>query len=276
MHAPVTQTYRLLPRGAGGLACDGAGVALGAAELVPGLKDAPALAIPLAPLDGFLGVGALADEANLEATLGQYRALVAEIKQIDPGFVDYELLPPGGIAGLSWQGRTNLINGLRLQRAAAIYRLRGEVGPLQIETLRFLQNAVDAAYAEAVIAADAGRLEPRLSRQEAIGNSIDPIVRGALRSMFNQYGIPFGPRGGDVTVNNRDYETTPRGQVYRIPDARIRDVSFDWTLFPKTVSTPQVRGFFRADSKPRAVIIVRPTQLGRGSTYLMPRPADIP
>ncbi len=91
--------------------------------------------------------------------------------------MDYELLPPGGIAGLSWQGRTNLINGLRLQRAAAIYRLGGEVGPQQIETLRFLQNAVDAGYAEAVIAADAGRLEPRLSRQEAIGNSIDPIVR---------------------------------------------------------------------------------------------------
>ena len=48
-----------------------------------------------------------------------------------------------------------------------------QVGPQQIETLRFLQNAVDAGYAEAVIAADAGRLEPRLSRRKFLfGNAI--------------------------------------------------------------------------------------------------------
>ena len=83
-------------------------------DVFPGLRDAPGLAIPLAPIDGFFGVSALADEANLEATLAQYRALVAEIKQVDPSFVDQELLPPGGIAGLTWQGRNNLINNLRM------------------------------------------------------------------------------------------------------------------------------------------------------------------
>jgi hypothetical protein len=103
---------------------------------------------------------ALADAANLEATLGQYRALVKEIKQIDLSFVHSELLPPDGIAGLTWQGRDNLINSLRMQRAAAYYRMRGDVGPLQVETLRFLRDAVDAAYEEAVSAADAGRLQP--------------------------------------------------------------------------------------------------------------------
>ena len=34
MNLPLVMTFRLLPRGEGGLACDKAGVALGAAELV--------------------------------------------------------------------------------------------------------------------------------------------------------------------------------------------------------------------------------------------------
>ena len=68
--------------------------------------------------------------------------------------MDNELLPPGAIDSLTWQGRDNLINSLRIQRAAAYYRMRGDVGPLQVETLRFLQDAVDAAYQEAVSEAD--------------------------------------------------------------------------------------------------------------------------
>ena len=118
----------------------------------------PAWRFPLAPIDGFLGVSALADEANLEATLAQYRQLVADMKRVDLAFADQELLPSGGIAGLSWQGRANLINSLRMQGAAAYYRILGDVGPLQVGTLRFLQDAVDAAYEEAVSAADADRL----------------------------------------------------------------------------------------------------------------------
>jgi hypothetical protein len=109
-------------------------------DVFPGLREAPALAVPLAPIDGFLGVSALADEANLEATSAQYWGLVREIRQVDPTFVDDELLPPGDIAGLSWQGRNNLINNLRMERAAACFRMRGDVGPLQVETLRFLHR----------------------------------------------------------------------------------------------------------------------------------------
>jgi len=170
------------------------------------------LAVPLAPIDGFFGLGALADEANLEATLGQYRALVAKIKQVDLNFVDDELLPPGGIAGLTWQGRANLINGLRMRRAAAYYQIRGDVGFLQVEALRFLQNTVDATYEEAVSEADAGRLQPRLSREEAIGNWMDARVRQELKNTFASYGIPYGP-GEDVTINNRDYEVRRTAKV---------------------------------------------------------------
>jgi hypothetical protein len=242
-------------------------------DVFPGLSDAPGLAIPLAPIDGFLGVSALAEDANLEVALGEYRALVREIKQIDPTFANEELLPAGGIAGLTWQGRNNLINNLRMARAIAYYRMRGDVGPLQVETLRFLQDAVDAAYEEAVSAADAGRLQPRLSRAQAIGTRMDSIVRDKLSDMFFSYDISYGP-GEDVIINNRDYETLGSRRNYRLPDVRIGDVSFDWTLFPKTISTAQVRGFFRADSQPRAVVIIRPSQLGPDSTYLIPRPTD--
>ena len=244
-------------------------------DVFPGLRDVPGLAIPLAPIDGFLGASAGADEANLEPTLGEYWHLVLQIKQVDPAFVDAELLPSGGIDGLSWQGRNNLINHLLIERAAAYYRMRGDVEFLQVETLRFLQDAVDAAYAEAVAAADAGRLQPRLSREEAIGNQVDFLVRKAIRQLFTEYDIPYG-RGKELTINNRDYENSGSGRNYRIPDARIGDVSFDWTLSPKTISLPQIRGFFRADSQPRAVIIIRPSQLGRDSTYMLPRPTDIP
>ena len=242
-------------------------------DVFPGLRDAPALAIPLAPIDGFFGVSAGANEADLDGALGQYWALVHQIKQVDPTFADEELFPPGGIDGLTRQGRTNLINHLRMERAAAYYRMRGEVGPLQVETLRFLQDAVDAAYAEAVAAADAGRLRPQLSRAQAIGTRMDSIVRDKLGDMFFSYDISYGP-GEDVIINNRDYETLGSRRNYRLPDVRIWDVSFDWTLFPKTISTAQVRGFFRADSQPRAVVIIRPSQLGPDSTYLIPRPTD--
>ena len=244
-------------------------------DVFPDLANKPGASALLAPIDGFFGVSALADEANLEATLAQYQALVAQIKQIDPTFADDQLLPPGGIAGLSWQGRTYLINGLLMQRAAAYYNLVRDVGPLQVETLRFLQGAVDDAYAEAVEAADAARLQPRLSRAEAIGNQVDFLVRQDLKEMFDEYHIPYGPRA-DVTVNNRDYQTSDDGQTYRIPDARIRDVSFDWTLSLKTISSPQIRGFFSTYSWVGAVIIIRPSQFGGDYTYMIPRPTDAP
>jgi hypothetical protein len=56
-------------------------------------------------------------------------------------------------------------------------------------------------------------------------------------------------------------------------DARgFNDDMFDRSLTYKTISSPQIRGFFRADSQPRAVIIVRPSELG--GFYLIRRPTD--
>lgn len=242
-------------------------------EVFPGLKDAPGLAIPLAPIDGFLGISASADAANLAATMMQYRFLIAAIRTLNPRFVDEELLPDGGIAGLSWQGRINLINSLRMERAATLYRFNGDVRLLQVESLRFLQNAVDDAYAEGVKEYGAERLTPRLSREEAIGNYMDVAVRRQLRGFLNRYNVPYGP-GANVTINNRDYDTSPPQKTFRVPDARIGDISFDWTLSLKTMVNQQIRGFFAADSRPIGVVVVRPSQLGRNSTYLIPRSAE--
>jgi hypothetical protein len=243
-------------------------------EVFPGLKDAPGLAIPLAPVDGFLGISALADAANLGATMLRHRALIAQIKAVDPGFADKEILPAGGIAGLSWQGRANLLNSLRMQRAAAFYKMRGDVGPLQVETLRFLQDAIDRAYAEGVEKYDAGRLQPRLSRQEAIGNYVDVEVREELQALFNRHNISYGPRQ-NITINSRDYDSASSPRTFRIPDARVGDISFDWTLTLKTIASGQIRGFFFADAKPVGVIIVRPSQLKGDSIYFIPRPANL-
>ncbi|THD48580.1 MAG: hypothetical protein E7774_02795 [Bradyrhizobium sp.] len=240
-------------------------------DVFPGLRDAPAAGIPLMPVDHFLSFSAMSDEAELEGAEGQYYGRIADIKRIDPSFVDNTLLPEKGFAALDWQGRADVINGLRLQLAATKYRMLGDIGPLQVQTLRFLQGAVDKAYAEAVSAADAGRLEPRLSRAQAIGDAIDRAVRKELRQEFALDSVPYGPRQ-NVTINNRDHETTETGASYRIPDARLGDAAYDWSLTYKTIGDSQIRAFFRADSQPRAVIIIRPSELG--GFYLIPRPTD--
>ena len=64
-------------------------------QVFPGLRNAPAAAVPLTPVGHFLSFSALSDEANLEGTLGAYWALVSEIKRIDPSFVENDLLPMG-------------------------------------------------------------------------------------------------------------------------------------------------------------------------------------
>ena len=238
-------------------------------EMFPGLREHPGLAIPLAPVDGFFGISALADGVNAAAMLGLYRSLLVQIKAIDPHFVDHQFLP---IASMSWSGRENTINDLRMQRALAYYRVRGDIGALQVETLRYLQIAVNRAYEEGNAEYTAGRLQPRLSRAEAIGNYIDRQVRIGLRDFFNSYGVPYG-KSGNITINNRDYDTSGPSPAFRVPDAKVGSASFDWTLALKTASTPQVRGFFSADSQPSMVVIVRPAQLGPNSTYAISRPS---
>jgi hypothetical protein len=143
-------------------------------QILPFLQDNPALVIPLAPFDHVLGISGSVEATDQAAVESLYFRLVREIKAINPSFVDQQLVP---LSELSWQGRDELIDGLRMQLAAAHYNVRGDIRPLQLETLRFLQERVDKAYAQGVKEFAAGKLPVSLSRAEAIGNYIDPLVR---------------------------------------------------------------------------------------------------
>ena len=192
--------------------------------------------------------------------------LIQQIRTIDPKYRQDTLGFPTTL-----EAQVNLIRQLRLDRAVAFYRVKGETRPLQVETLRIMQERADSAYAEGQVLFDAGRLQPRLSREEAIGNYVDRAVRRELHDLYNIRGIDYS-KGQQIRVIGREYDTSGSDFTYRIPDARVGNIAFDVTLSRKTLATPQVRGFFNSDFKPDAVLIVRPTQLVSNSTYAISSP----
>jgi hypothetical protein len=234
-------------------------------QVFPGLSSAPGGAI-IAVADNVLGLSNKAQEITTDAAMRQVRSLIQEMRELDPVF-RVDILEPGGFPATS-EGQSNLINRLRLERAKNYYA-KGELRPLQVESLRFLQRRVDEAYEIGLRELEAGRLGVRLSMQEALGNFVDARVRGQLRRLHATLGIPVKP-GQSVQANRRAYNTPE--QSYTVPDSRVGDIAFDVTLTAKNLGTPQVRNFFKSDFQPRAVVIVRPSQLGRNSTYLITRP----
>lgn len=222
-------------------------------------------------LDNLLDITGPGDEANLEATRILQHNLLQAIRRIDPSYVDQALEPQGGLAALSWQGRLNVTNSLRADLAAAIYRVRGEIKPLQEVTLDFLQRATNVAYDEAVRLHESGKLDVRLSREEAIGNYVDNTVRTRLGLFFNSLRVPTDS-GSVIRVNRRAYDSSSSRRSYRVPDVRVGNLAFDISLTAKSLSKPQVRGFFDADFRPIGVVIVRPNQLANYSSYVIWRP----
>ena len=199
-------------------------------------------------------------------TIARTRQLVAQIEAIDPSYRFDSLGLPATL-----EGQNNQLNSLQMDRAAAIFRVRGDDRPLQVETLHVLQRSVDIAYAQGLTLLAAGKLKVRLSGQEALGNFIDQSAARELRQAFNRRGIAISATS-KVRVVGREYNSTGPEQTYRIPDARVGSVAFDWTLSPKSARTPQIRGFFSSDFKPERVVIVRPKALGTGSTYIITKP----
>ena len=235
-------------------------------DLFPGLRNEPGIAIPLAPIDSFLGISSVANQANLAASEAEYYKLYDQIRAMDPSF-RYDLVEP--LDQMPWQGRANAINDLLFARAAVYYRVSGDIRPLQVETLRFLQTRVDRAYERATQEYKDGQLKVPATQALAIGNRVDEIVREDLKDTLNARGVRFGP-GQGIIVNNQDVSS--EDQTYRRPDARLVNVAFDWSLTSKNFSTAQVRGFFRADSRPDVVIIIRPSRLGGQTVYAIARP----
>lgn len=234
-------------------------------QAIPDLKNAPAGAVLAIP-DIFFDLTGPA-QATLVAVHDSYtKALIREIQSIDPDY-RFETLGPAG----TLEGRVNEIMKLRWDRAAAIYKTKGDTRPLQTEALRFIQARVDAAYEEGAALYEAGDLKPRLSRNEAIGNYVDREVRNALRTRFQLSGIDHSP-GQPVRVVGRQYDTSGSRPTYVVPDARVGLGDIDWTLEPKTLAKKQIRGNFNSDIRPEWTAIIRPRQLGPGHSYLIKTP----
>ncbi len=209
-----------------------------------------------------------AQALTAELTQDATKALIDQIKSLEPNYRFDSLAVPRTI-----EGQANQLNELRFDRAALLLTKRGEARPLQVETLRFVQQSADRAYAVGLQRLHAGVLRWRLSPQEALGNFVDAQVRRELRVRYARAAVDAaGP--GPVRVNRRENNSSLEELTYRRPDARVADIAFDVTLTQKTLKTAQVRGFFDADFRPSHVIIVRPSQLGPGRTYIISRPSS--
>jgi hypothetical protein len=232
-------------------------------QVFPGLRDQPGGAI-MAVANGFLDFTGPADAAAAERDEMRIARLVEQIQALNPRY----RLPE------EWaktaDGRSRQIDNLRFDLAVAFFR-RGEMRPLQVETFRFLQRRTNAAYDLGLRLYQAGRLDVRLSKEEAIGNFVDSTVREELRQRYNWVGIEWN-KEGPVRVNKREYDRSGVDASYRIPDSRIDQIAFDVTLTRKTLAKAQIRGFFRTDFRTTHVVIIRPAQLGDNSSYIITRP----
>jgi hypothetical protein len=58
-------------------------------------------------------------------------------------------------------------------------------------------------------------------------------------------------------------------------EARIGNLSIDWTISQKNPTDAQIQAFFSADSKPKGVVIVMPSQRYAAGAYCIPRAAAL-
>ena len=238
----------------------------------PGLRNSPAGAL-IVVADNIFDFTGPANESMIEFLRDQSKQLTFQIKVIDPNW-HYDEIGPTDAFGtpiVTVKSLNAKVNDLRLQHAAIVARKRGDYGPLQVETMRFVQQQTDNAYEKGEVLLKAGRLTPKLSEREALGNYIDRRVREDLRDRYTQLGIDSAGKG-PVRVNRREDDTSGTDTTYRRPDSRVKDVAFDVTLTRKTLGTAQVRGFFNTDFRPSRVVIIRPSQLGGDHTYVISRP----
>jgi hypothetical protein len=189
-------------------------------------------------------------------------ALISDIRSIDPRYIspnlnDTELFPQTA------EGRAAYLDRLQAERAAVRFMVRDEVEPLQVETLRFLQQRADELYPLLKAQYDAGELDG-LSRENAIGTALDETLRAELRRFY----ISLGLRENDlIRVNRREYISR---RDFRRPDARVANVFFDITIEDKSLEGKQIIGFFASEARPTYTIIIRPRRVGR--TFLVTPP----
>lgn len=233
-------------------------------QVFPGVSHAPAGAV-IAALDPVLDLTGPSGQMTNSMSLAYTNNLINQIKAVDPSYhFDTFGLPS------TLEGQMRQINDLRWDRAAVIYRATGNAEPLQVETLRFLQDRADAEYDNALAAAKVGDLPPAPTERMAIGNYIDKAVKKDLRDVLSIRNLS-APVGDAVRVSGREYDSSGDDLTYSVPDARVKNIAFDVTIAPKGPQTRQIRQFFKSDFRPDSVIIVRPRQLGANNTYIITR-----
>jgi len=231
-------------------------------HVAPGLRNSPAGAI-VAIADNLFDVHGPADAMRIEVIDRRATKALADIKALDPHFRYDELGPVTTV-----QGRQNRLDDILMQRAAVYARVKGDYGPLQVETIKVVQRETADAYARGQELVRKGKLTHGATDRMKLGNYIDREVRRTVRNHFNQYGIKVENRG-QVRVNRR--EISSGAGSYSIPDIRVGRVVIDVSLQAKTSKQSQIGRFFSSDFKPNYVVIVRPRQDSAGHSYVIKR-----
>ena len=221
----------------------------------PGVVNSPAFQNVMWGLDMILNGGQTSNVLHNVET-AKFKHLVDLNIQINPNYRLPSVVP--SFSESSTVGRQSYIREMSRELSISTQQL-------QRDSYSFLQTAVDGAYQAGVAAYRRGDLPDRLNEQEAIGNFVDKAVRTQYRAFLREKGVSFGAgQRSLVQVNSRNYTTDGR---YRVPDASIGAVRFDWTLTQKTISTPQIQGYMNSRRPTSGVLIIRPSELG-GSYFI--------
>ncbi len=231
-------------------------------HVAPGLRNSPAGAI-VAMGDNLFDLHGPADAMRIEAIDRRATKALADIKALDPHFHYDEVGPVTTV-----QGRQNRLDDILMQRAAVYARVKGDYGPLQVETIKLVQRETAAAYARGQESLRQGRLTHGATDRMKLGNYIDREVRRTVRNKFGQYGVKIASEG-QVRVNRREVSTADG--TYSVPDIRVGKVVIDVSLQAKSSKQAQITRFLAADFKPQYVVIVRPRQESVRHSYVIKR-----
>jgi len=231
-------------------------------HVAPALRGSPAGAV-VAVADDFFNIYGNADAGQIEIIDGRANKALADIKRLDPHFHFDDLGPNTTV-----EGRQNRLNDILMQRASVYARVRGDYGPLQVQTLKLVQRKAAEAYTRGQELLARGKLTHGTTERMKLGNYIDREVRRKVRETFNQYGIK-NSSDGRVRVNRR--ENSASGQRYSVPDIRVDKFFYDVSLQEKRPGAEQIVRYFGAKTYPEYVVIVRPRQEAPNHSYIIKR-----
>ena len=156
-------------------------------EVFPGLATAPGDTI-VYPREGWRDAVSPDVAANETAARAAAEALVSRFARLFQAMCPRRSTTPRPFRGRSkGEWRTSTRFGGRGQ--PPLFIAHGEVQPLQVETLRFLQQRADAAYEEAVLLYQTDRLKAPLGREQAIGREVDRALDRELRDFYSNLGV---------------------------------------------------------------------------------------